>query len=63
MLGRAMIQWDRIELIVAAVIGAALGGVTGVVLGHERLGILIWALIGAVVVSGVVYLHRFFRRR
>ena len=57
-----MIQWDRIELIVAAVIGAALGGVTGVVLGHERLGILIWALIGAVVVSGVVYFLRSLRR-
>jgi len=57
-----MIQWDRIELIVAAVIGAALGGVTGVLLGHERLGILIWALFGAVVVSGVVYFYRSLRR-
>ena len=62
MLGQAMIHRDRIKLIVAAVIGAALGGVTGVVLGHERLGILIWALIGAVVVSGVVYFYRSLRR-
>jgi hypothetical protein len=57
-----MIQWDRIELIVAAVLGAVLGGITGIVFGHEGLGTLIWALIGAVVVSGVVYFHRSFRR-
>ena len=63
MLGQAMIQWDRIELIVAAVIGAVIGGVTSIVLGHEGLGTLIWALIGAVVVSGVVYFHRFFPPR
>ena len=57
-----MIQRDRIELIVAAVAGGVIGGVTGIVLGHEQLGILILALAGAVVVSGVVYFHRFFRR-
>jgi len=62
MLGRAMIQWDRIELIVAAVAGAVVGGVAGILLGHERLGTLIWVLMGAVVVSGVVYFHRFFPR-
>jgi uncharacterized membrane protein YeaQ/YmgE (transglycosylase-associated protein family) len=56
-----MIQWDRIELIVVAAVGAVLGGVTGIALGHERLGTLIWALIGAVVVGGVVYCLRFFR--
>jgi hypothetical protein len=61
MLGQAM-KPDRIELILVAVIGAVLGGVTGIVLGRERLGLLIWAIAGAVVVSGVVYFHRFFRR-
>ena len=62
MLGRPMIQWDRIELIVVAVAGAALGGIAGIVLGHEQLGVLIWALAGAIVVSGVVYCLRFFLR-
>jgi len=55
-----MIQWDRIELIVVAVAGAVLGGIAGIVLGHEQLGVLIWALAGAIVVSGVVYCLRFF---
>jgi hypothetical protein len=63
MLGQAMIQRDQLELLLAAVAGAGLGGITGIVLGHEELGTLIWALVGAVVVSGVVYLHRFFGRR
>ena len=62
MLGRAMIQWDRIELIVVAVAGAVLGGIAGIVLGHEQLGVLIWALAGAIVVSGGVYCLRFFLR-
>jgi len=57
-LGQAMIQRHRIELIVVAVIGAVLGDITGIVLGHEWLGILIWALVGAVVVSGMVYFLR-----
>ena len=61
MLGQATIQRDRIELIVVAVIGAVLGGIIGIVLGHEWLGILIWALVGAVVVSGMVYFLRGFR--
>ena len=61
MLGRAMIQWDRIELILVAVIGAVLGGISGIVLGHERFGILVWALAGAVVVSEIVYCLRCFR--
>jgi uncharacterized protein YcfJ len=47
-LGQAMIQRDRIELIVVAVIGAVLGGITGVALAHDWLATLIWALIGAV---------------
>jgi hypothetical protein len=56
-----MIDRDRLELLVAALAGAALGIVTGYSLGHERLGILTWALIGAVVVSGAVYCYRIFR--
>jgi len=56
-----MIKPDRIELLVAAVAGAVLGGVSGVVLAHERLGILIWAVAGAVVVSGAFYCLRFIR--
>ena len=40
MLGRAMIQWDRIELILVAVIGAVLGGISGIVLGHDALAYL-----------------------
>ena len=62
MLGQAMIQRDQLELLLAAVAGAGLGGITGIVLGREELGTLIWALIGAVVVSGVVYFHRSLRR-
>jgi F0F1-type ATP synthase assembly protein I len=57
-----MIQRDRIELIVAAVAGAGLGIVAGKLLEHELLGLLVWALLGAVVVSGMVYFLRFFRR-
>jgi ABC-type xylose transport system permease subunit len=52
---------DRIEILVVAVTGALLGTITGYELGHERLGILVWALAGAVVVSGIVYCLRFFR--
>ena len=63
MLRRVMIQKTKLELILVALAGAGLGGITGIVLGHEELGILIWALVGTVVVSGVVYLHRFVRRR
>ena len=51
---QAMIQRDQLELLLAAVAGAGLGGVAGIVLGHEELGTLIWALVGAVVVSGMV---------
>ena len=58
---KAMIQRDRLELLLAAVAGAGLGGITGIVLGHEELGTLILALIGAVVVSGVVYFYWSFR--
>ena len=62
MLGQVMIQRDQLELLLAAVAGAELGGVTGLVLGQEELGVLIWTLVGAVVVSGVVYLYRSFVR-
>jgi hypothetical protein len=62
MLRQTMIQRDRLELLLAAVAGAGLGGVAGIVLGHEALGVLIWALIGAAVVSWVVYFYRSLRR-
>jgi hypothetical protein len=57
---------ERTELQVAAVIGAVLGGVTGYVLSNlvengGWLKILIWALIGAAVVSGMVFCLRAFR--
>jgi uncharacterized membrane protein YeaQ/YmgE (transglycosylase-associated protein family) len=56
-----MINPDRTELQVGAVIGALLGVVTGYLLGHGRLNILIWGVIGAVVVSGLIYCLRAFR--
>jgi uncharacterized membrane protein YeaQ/YmgE (transglycosylase-associated protein family) len=61
-----MTSRDRAELLVAAVIGPVLGGVTGYLISYlaESGGwpkILIWALIGAVVVSGMVYCIRAFR--
>ena len=56
-----MTDQDRAELQVAAIIGAALGVVTGYLLGHGWLNILIWGLIGAGVVSGLVYCLRAFR--
>jgi hypothetical protein len=52
---------DRAELQIAAVIGAVLGGVTGYATDYGWFKILIWALIGAVVVSGAVYCYRAFR--
>jgi hypothetical protein len=48
----------RLELLAAAVIGAALGVVTGYMLGKP---LLIWALIGALVVGGLVYWFRVLR--
>jgi uncharacterized membrane protein YeaQ/YmgE (transglycosylase-associated protein family) len=61
-----MTEQGRAKLQVAAVIGAVLGGVTGYLIsGLAGSGgwpkILIWALIGAVVVSGIVYCLRAFR--
>jgi len=61
-----MTNRDRAQLQVAAVIGAALGGVTGYLLSDlvesgGWLKILIWALIGAVVVTGMVFCLQAFR--
>jgi uncharacterized membrane protein YeaQ/YmgE (transglycosylase-associated protein family) len=53
---------DRAELQIAAVIGAVLGIVTGMLLERALwLHTIIWALIGAVVVSGAVYCYRALR--
>jgi F0F1-type ATP synthase assembly protein I len=61
MLRQAMIKPDRLELLIAALVSALLGIVTGYVAGKPSFGTLIWALIGAVVVSGMVYCLRAFR--
>jgi len=63
-LRRAMkpLSEDQVELIVAAVLGAALFGILiGYSLENGWFGIIIWALIGAVVVSGALYCLRAFR--
>jgi F0F1-type ATP synthase assembly protein I len=52
---------DQVELIVAAVLGALFGILTGYSLENGWIGIIIWALIGAVVVSGALYCLRAFR--
>ena len=62
-----MTNRDRAELQVAAVIGAVLGGVTGYLLSYlvesgGWLKLLIWALIGAVVFTGMVFCLRAFRQ-
>ena len=56
-----MMDPDQKELQVTAIIGAALGVVTGYLLGHGWLNMLIWGLIGAVVVAGMVFCLRAFR--
>ena len=56
-----MMDPDRAKLQVAAVVGAVLGIITGYMLGHGWVLTIIWALIGAVVVSGAVYCYRAFR--
>jgi len=52
---------DRAELLFAAVAGAVMGGVSGILLEHGWINIIIWAFIGAVVVSGALYCYRAFR--
>jgi uncharacterized membrane protein YeaQ/YmgE (transglycosylase-associated protein family) len=61
-----MTKADQAALQVAAVVGAVLGGVTGYLLSNlvesgGWLKILIWAIIGAVVVSAMVFGLRAFR--
>ena len=62
-----MIKPHRAELQIAAVVGAVLGGVTGYLLSYlvesgGWLKILIWALIGAAVVTGMVFVFGLFVR-
>jgi uncharacterized membrane protein YeaQ/YmgE (transglycosylase-associated protein family) len=52
---------DQVEPIVAAVLGALFGILTGYSLENGWFGIIIWALIGAVVVSGALYCLRISR--
>ena len=55
---------DREELIIAAITGAVIGFFGGYYLDHSRgFGLLIWAIACAVIVSGMVYYLRAFRRR
>jgi uncharacterized membrane protein YeaQ/YmgE (transglycosylase-associated protein family) len=61
-----MTDRDRAQLQVAALVGAALGGVTGYFLSNlvesgGWLKMLIWAFIGAVVVTGMVFCLQAFR--
>ena len=56
-----MIDQDRAKLQLAAVTGAVLGIVTGSLAGSGWFIVLIWTLIGAVVVSGLVYCLQAFR--
>jgi hypothetical protein len=52
---------DRAELLFSAVIGAALGIVTGYLVRSGLFSMVIWAFLGAVVVSGMVYWLRALR--
>ena len=63
MLRQAMkpLSEDQVEPIVAAVLGALFGILTGYSLENGWFGIIIWALIGAVVVSGALYCLRISR--
>ena len=48
---------DQVGLIIATAFGALLGLVNGYSPGHEWFNLL-WALVGAVIVGGLVYYHR-----
>jgi len=52
---------DRVELLFSAVAGAVFGVVSGYLIGSRGLGLLIWPLIFAGIVSGMVYCLRAFR--
>ena len=56
-----MIDQDRAKLQLAAVTGAVLGIVTGSLAGSGWFIVLIWALIGAVVFTGMVFCLQAFR--
>jgi hypothetical protein len=61
MLRQAMLKPDQLELLIAAVTGVVIGVVAGY-LDHSRgFGMLVWALVCAVIVSGMVYCLRAFR--
>jgi hypothetical protein len=61
MLGQAMIKRDRLELLLAAVAGAVIGVVAGYLDDSRGLGLVMWAVGFAVIVSGLVYFLRGFR--
>jgi hypothetical protein len=54
---------DRTELLFSAVGGAVFGIVAGYLDESRGFGLLIWALVFAVIVSGMVYCLRAFRWR
>ena len=60
-LKQAMIKPDRQELLIAAVTGAVIGVVAGYLDESRGLGLLIWAVGFAAIVSGFVYFLRGFR--
>jgi len=58
---RPMIKPDRLELLIAAVAGAVIGVVAGYLDDSRGLGLVMWAVGFAVIVSGLVYFLRGFR--
>ena len=61
LLKQAMIKPDRQELLIAAVTGAVIGVVAGYLDESRGLGLLIWTVGFAAIVSGLVYFLRGFR--
>ena len=49
---------DRLELLISAVVGAVVGLVIGHVFRYGWMNMVVWGLIGAFVVSGMVYVLR-----